>query len=248
MGGGGVDQAGAQVVAEAEVGAHGVGLALALLVAALALLGGGVAQVGRVEAGAGEVGRVGRRRVVGLVGEGLADGVEHEHGVDDPDAGGEVGAALVDVGVAAGAGAVAQGGVDAQRRVGGLGAWRCERVELGVELVGRAAEDAGRLVGGPAGVRCVAGERDLGVGVQQGAVVDADGVRVLVLDDGAVHEGAEVAQGGVVQVAGRDPLGDGLGELGRDVVHVGEPVGQRDRELALGRAVRRRGRGSARAA
>ena len=59
LGGGGVDQPGAQVVAEAEVGAHGVGLALALLVAALALVGGGVAQVGRVEAGAGEVRRVG---------------------------------------------------------------------------------------------------------------------------------------------------------------------------------------------
>ena len=60
LGGGGVDQAGAQVVAEPEVGAHGVGLALALLVAALAFLGGGVAQVGRVEAGAGEVRGVGR--------------------------------------------------------------------------------------------------------------------------------------------------------------------------------------------
>ena len=53
-------QPGAQVVAEPEVRAHGLGLALALLVAALALVGRGLAQVGGVESGAGEVGRVGR--------------------------------------------------------------------------------------------------------------------------------------------------------------------------------------------
>ena len=54
LGGGGVDQAGAQVVAEAEVGARRLGLALALLVARCARsCVGGVAQVGR---------RRGRRR------------------------------------------------------------------------------------------------------------------------------------------------------------------------------------------
>jgi hypothetical protein len=93
---------------EPEVGSHGVGDALWLLVAAFALGLGGVAQVGGVQARAGEVRRVGRGLCVDLVGEGLADGVEHEDRVDDPDAGGEVGAALVHVGVAAGAGAVAQ--------------------------------------------------------------------------------------------------------------------------------------------
>jgi len=90
-------------LAEPEVAAHGVGLALALLVAALALLLRGVARVCGVEAGAGEVGGVGLRRDAVGVGEHLADGVEHEHGVDDPDPGGEVRAALVYEGVAAGA-------------------------------------------------------------------------------------------------------------------------------------------------
>ena len=75
---------------------------------------------------------------------------------------------------------------------------------------------------------------DLFGGVEQGAVVDADGVGVFVLDDGAVHEGAEVAQRAVVQIARGDPFGDGRGELGGDGVHVGELVGHRDRELPGG--------------
>jgi hypothetical protein len=68
-----------------------------------ALLLGRVARVARVEARAGEVGRVGSGlSVVALVHEGLADGVEHEHWVDGPDAGGEVAAAVVNVGVGVG--------------------------------------------------------------------------------------------------------------------------------------------------
>jgi hypothetical protein len=45
-------------------------------------------------------------RDVFLFHERLADGVEHEHGIDDPDARGEVGAAFLRVGVATGEGAV----------------------------------------------------------------------------------------------------------------------------------------------
>ena len=143
LGVGGVDQAGAQVVAEAEVRARRLDLAGAGVGALRAVLLAGRAQLGVVEAGAGEVALLARDRVVAGF-ELLADRVEHEHGVDDPDAGGEVGAALVHVGVAAGAGALAQRAVDAQlaRRRPGAGG---ERVELSVELVGRAAEDAGEL-------------------------------------------------------------------------------------------------------
>jgi len=51
-----------------------------------------------------------------------------------------------------------------------------------------------------------------------------------------VHEGAEVAQRGVVQVEGGDPLRDRGGEPRGDVVHVGQPVGQRDGDLPFGGA------------
>ena len=82
-----------------------------------------------------------------------------------------------------------------------------------------------------------AGVLDLLGGVEQGAVVDAHGVGVLVLDDGAVHERAEVAQRLVVQVGAGDALGDRLGEVRGDLVHVGEAVCHRDRELVAGRAL-----------
>ena len=184
--------------------------------------------------GAGEVGVLACGGVVVLV-ELFVDDVEREDGVDDPDAGGEVGSAVVDVGVAAGAGAVAQLGRDVQleRPAAGAGG---EGVELGVELVGLAAEDRRGLPlagGGEVG----AGVFDLLAAVQERAVVDADGVGVLVFDDGAVHEGAEVADGAVVQVGGGDAARDRRGQLWGDGVHVGELVGHRDGDLSAGGAV-----------
>ena len=134
---------------------------------------------------------------------------------------------VVDVGEASGAGAVAglRGDLDLERL--GLGAGG-ERVELAVDLVRFAGEDVGELFSlGGGEVR--AGALDVLGGVEHGAVVDADGVGVLVFDDGAVHERAEVPQRLVVQVGAGDALGDGLGEVGRDLVHVGEAVCHRDR-------------------
>ena len=168
--------------------------------------------------------------------------VEHERGVDDPDPGGEVASALVHERVSAVAGAVAHIAGDAELERPGLGAGG-ERVELGVEPLELAAQDRGELalaVGGEVG----AGVLDLLCGVEHRAVVDPYGVRVLVLDDGAVDERAEVLQRLVVQVGGGDPLCDGLGELRGDLVHVGEPVGHRDRDLLAGRDARRHGCGS----
>ena len=78
-----------------------------------AVLLGGVAQLLVVEARAAEVGLLAGGLAVG-VGELLADGVEHEHRVDDPDAGGEVLAAVEHPAVASVGGAVAQRCVDAQ--------------------------------------------------------------------------------------------------------------------------------------
>jgi hypothetical protein len=111
-----------------------------------------------------------------------------------------------------------------------------QRVELGVELVGRAAERAGGLAARGLGeVRAREGE--VRVRVEQRAVVDAHGIHRFVLDNGAVHERAGVAQRGVVQLAGRDPARHCLGQLRGDVVHVGETVGERGGDLALGRAL-----------
>ena len=112
----GVDQTGADVVPEPEVAAGRVGVAGARLRSALLVLGGGVAELVVVEAGAGEVGLLaGRRRVA--VAELFVDEVEHEGGVDDPDPGGEVLPAVVDERVAAVAGAVAHlaGDADLER-------------------------------------------------------------------------------------------------------------------------------------
>ena len=89
----------------------------------------------------------------------------------------------------------------------------------------------------PLGVEVLAGVLDLLCGVEHGAVVDPDRVGVLVLDDGAVHERAEVLERLVVQVGAGDPLRDGLGELRGDLVHVGEAVGHRHRDLLAGRAL-----------
>jgi hypothetical protein len=84
-----------------------------------------------------------RRRVVG-------GRVKHVYEVDDPDAGGEVLAALEDPSVASVGGAVAQRPVDAQLERAALGAGR-ERVEFGVELLGLAAERGGGLGVAPGG-------------------------------------------------------------------------------------------------
>jgi hypothetical protein len=92
------DEAGAQIVAEVDVGAEGVGVAGAPGSAGLAVLFGGGAQLVLVEPGAGEVRLVAGLVVVGVL-ELLAAHVDHEHGVDDPHGGGEVAAALVDAGV-----------------------------------------------------------------------------------------------------------------------------------------------------
>ena len=137
--------------------------------------------------------------------------------------------------VSAVAGAVAHIAGDAELERPALGAGG-ERVELGVEPLELAAQDRGDLalaVGGQVG----AGVLDLLCGVEHRAVVDPHGVRVLVLDDGAVHERAEVLQRLVVQVGAGDPLCDRLGELRCDLVHVGEPVGHRHRDLLAGRAL-----------
>ena len=94
LGFGRLDQAGADVVSEPEVAAGRVGVAGPGLRAALLVLGGGVAELVVVEPGAGEVGLFAGGGRVGVV-ELLVDEVEHEGGVDDPDAGGEVLAAVV---------------------------------------------------------------------------------------------------------------------------------------------------------
>jgi hypothetical protein len=52
---------------------------------------------------------------------------------------------------------------------------------------------------------------------------------VLVFDDRAVHERAQIPQRFVVQVGAGDALGERLGEVGRDLVHVSETVCHRDR-------------------
>jgi hypothetical protein len=112
---------------EREVAGGRLGVAGAFGGAALAVLLGGVAQLVVVEARAAEVGVLAGDLAVG-VGELLADGVEHEHRVDDPDAGREVLAALEHPAVASVGGAVAQRPVDAQLKRAALGAGG-ERVE-----------------------------------------------------------------------------------------------------------------------
>ena len=146
--------------------------------------------------------------------------------VDDPDPGGEVLPALVHERVPAVAGSVAHvaGDADLQRpRLCASG----EGVELCVEPLERAAED-GRDLALTVGVEVLAGVRDLFCRVEHGAVVDPDRVGVLVLHDGAVHERAEVLERLVMEVRAGDPLRDGVGEPGCDLVHVSEAVGHRD--------------------
>ena len=54
---------------------------------------------------------------------------------------------------------------------------------------------------------------------------------LLVLDDGAVHERAQVLERLVVELGAGDPLGHRLGQLRGDLVHVRELVGHRRRQL-----------------
>ena len=135
----GVDQAGADVVPEAKVAAGGVSAASAGLRSSLFVFGGRVAELVVIEAGTCEVGILAGRRRVALPQQ-LVDEIEHEGGVDDPDPGGEVLPAVVDVGVATVAGSVAHVAGDADLQRPGL----CpggEGVELCVEAVERAAEN-----------------------------------------------------------------------------------------------------------
>jgi hypothetical protein len=202
--------------------------------ALLAVVGGGGAQVGVVQARAGEVALFARGlvAVVGL--EALADDVEHEQRVDGPDAAREVAAAVERPRVASVGGAVAQPGVDPelQRARAGL---RRQGVELAVEPFRRAAEQARGLPARSRGEVGAGALERLG-GVEQGAVVDPDRVDALVLDDGPVHERAEVSQRALVQVGAGDAGGDGGREFGCEFVHVGQAVGHRHRQLRVGRA------------
>jgi hypothetical protein len=100
----------------------------------------------------------------------LLDEVDHERWVDDPDAGGEVRAPIVDERVAAVASAVTYLAGDPQLERPGLGA-RTESVELTVEPLGLAAEDRGDLPLAGLG-QMGAGLVDLLGSVEQGAVVD----------------------------------------------------------------------------
>ena len=203
-----------------------------MCVAAFAVFLSGGTEFVVVKAAAGEERLFSGGLVALVAGELLMHEVDDEQGVDDPDAVGEVLSARVDVGESPGAGAVAglRGDLELERlglRAGG------ERVELAVELVRFAGEDLYELLAVGRG-ELLAGALDVLGGVEHGAVVDADGVGVLVFDDGSVHERAEVPQRLVVQVGAGDAVGDCLGEVGGDLVHVGEAVGHRDGELVAG--------------
>ena len=120
-------------------------------------------------------------------------------------ASGEVRPAVVDVRVPAVAGAVAGLAGDAapsalasSARAASVSSSRSSLPEL-------AAEERRRAARCPAFGEVPTCLLDLFGAVEEGAVVDPDGVGVLVLDDGAVHEGAHVLERLVVQIVGRDP-------------------------------------------
>ena len=74
---------------ESEVAAGRLGVAGPRLGPALHVFGGGVAELVVVDPRAGEVGLFAGGRGIAVVGL-LVDEVEHERGINDPDAGGEV--------------------------------------------------------------------------------------------------------------------------------------------------------------
>jgi hypothetical protein len=110
------------------------------------------------------------------------------------------------------------------------------RVEPAVELVGGTVEDPGQLPPVRTG-ELGAGARDLLDGVEQRAVVDAHGVGEFVFDQRAVHEGAEVAQRALMQLRAGNARRDRHRQRGRDLVHVGQAVGERYRDLRSGGAL-----------
>ena len=146
LAGGGVHQSGAEVVAEPEVAVGGLGLAQALCLAVFAVF---------LSGGCGVRRRRGWRRrrtsPLGRAGSSLwlvelfVGEVDHEQGVDDPDAVREVLSAPVDVGEPSDAGAVAGLGGDRDLERLGPGAGG-ERVELAVELVRARRRGCGRAV------------------------------------------------------------------------------------------------------
>ena len=220
----GLDQPGADVVPEPEIAAGRLGVPGASLRSALLVLCRRVAELVVVEAGSGEVSLLARRRGLDFA-ELLVCEVEREGGFDDPDPGREVGSALVHERISAVAGAVAHIARDAELERPVLGACG-ERVEHGVEPLELAAQDRGELALA-VGCGVGAGVLELLRGVEHRAVADPHGVRVLVLDDGAVDKRAEVLQRLVAQVGAGDPFCGRLGELRGALVHVGEPVGRR---------------------
>ena len=168
--------------------------------ALLAVVGGGGAQVGVVQACAGEVALLagGLVAVVGL--HALADDVEHEQRVDDPDRRGRSrgrGRTSTRSGRWRRGRAVSASTWSLSARVRAL---RGERVELAVELVRRRSRAGSAACGAGGGGELRAGALELLGGVEQRAVVDPHGVHRLVLDDGAVHERAEVDERALVQL------------------------------------------------
>src|SRR5579884_1307024 len=164
----GIDQPGADVLPEPDVAPRRVRVPGLRPRSALIVFGGRVVKLLVIDPGTGEVRLLVRGGSVVVV-ELLVDEVEDERGVDDPDAGGEVLSAVVHERVAAVAGAIADLSGDADLQRPRLGAGR-QRVELGVETVGLAAEDRGDL---PLllGAEVLAGVSDLLGRVEYGAVV-----------------------------------------------------------------------------
>ena len=129
-------------MSEPEVAPRRLRVAELGLLLARPVVVGGLLELVVVEAGAGEERLLARGPGVVLVLVERVDGeVEDERGVDDPDPGGEVRAAIVHEREAPGAGAVAdrRRDPDLQRPVPGA---RGERVELSLELRGLALESS----------------------------------------------------------------------------------------------------------